>query len=47
MADPAANDPRYSTQESPSRWKRLAVVVLIALAGEIAFFWALSKAFHR
>jgi hypothetical protein len=47
MADPAANDPRDSTQESPSRWKRLAVVVLIALAGEIAFFWALSKAFHR
>jgi hypothetical protein len=49
MDERRASEPEDSPQEPPpvlGRWSRLYAVVLIALALEIAFFWALTKAFR-
>jgi hypothetical protein len=48
MAEPPENG-RASPDEPPpvlGRWTRLYALVLIALAAEIALFWALTRAFR-
>jgi hypothetical protein len=49
MPELRAPDHEDSAQEPPpvlGRWSRLYALVLIALAVEIAVFWALTKAFR-
>jgi len=49
MSDPREADRRGAPEEPPpilGDWTRLYALVLIALAAEIAVFWALTRAFR-